>query len=151
MVDVSGKPSTARRAVARASVELGAAFEAWSAGSLGKGDAVAVARIAGIQGAKRTFELIPLAHPIPIGAIAVDLVTDPSRRAVDVTAEVETVGPTGVEMEAMTGAAVAALTVYDMVKSLARDARIVAVELVEKSGGRSGSTRRPGATPDPAA
>lgn len=145
MVDISAKPATARRAVARALVELGAAFEAWSAGTLAKGDALAVARIAGIQAAKRTPELIPLAHPISISKVTVDVHTDADARRVALTATVETVGPTGVEMEAMTAASVAALTVYDMVKSQARDARIVTVELLEKTGGKSGPFRRPAA------
>ena len=142
MVDVSDKPATQRRAVARAVVVLGAAWDAWQAGTLGKGDAAATARIAGIQAAKRTAELIPLAHPIPITRVEVDLEGHPDARSLSITVAVRTVGPTGVEMEAMTGAAVAALTVYDMVKGVARDVRIRDVELVEKSGGRSGDYRK---------
>jgi cyclic pyranopterin phosphate synthase len=142
MVDVSAKKPSHRRAVARATVRLGAAFDAWRAGTLAKGDAAAVVRIAGIQAAKRTAELIPLAHPIPITRVTVELTSRPDARAVDIRAAAETVAVTGVEMEAMTAASVAGLTLYDMVKSVARDARIDGVELVEKSGGRSGPWRR---------
>jgi len=139
MVDVSEKPSTPRRAVARAVVQLGPAFEAWQTGTLGKGDAVATARIAGIQAVKRTAELIPLAHPIPITRVDVQIDDDASERTTTITVTVQTVGPTGVEMEAMTGASIAALTVYDMVKGVAREVRVRDVELLEKSGGRSGT------------
>jgi cyclic pyranopterin phosphate synthase len=142
MVDVSDKPSTHRRASARATVALGAAWEAWQSGTLAKGDAIATARIAGIQAAKRTAELIPLAHPIPITRVDVDIEGHPEDRSLSITVGVRTVGPTGVEMEAMTAATVAALTIYDMVKGVARDVRIREVELIEKSGGRTGDYRK---------
>lgn len=142
MVDVSDKPLTPRRAVARAVVQLGAAWDAWEAGALAKGDAAATARVAGIQAVKRTAELIPLAHPIPITRVEVEIEGQPDERSLSITVAVQTVGQTGVEMEAMTGASVAALTVYDMVKGIARDVSIRSVELLEKSGGRSGDFRR---------
>jgi len=146
MVDVGEKAATLRRATAEAAVSLSSeAFRAVRSNRVAKGDVLTVAKIAGIQAAKETARLIPLCHPIPLDAIRVDLALAPSKREVRIEAEVSTRGPTGVEMEAMTAAAVAALTVYDMCKALDRDITIGAVRLVAKSGGRSGTWRRKGA------
>jgi cyclic pyranopterin phosphate synthase len=112
-------------------------------GEAPKGDVLGVARIAGIQAAKRTAELIPLCHPLALSFVKVDGTIDAEGGAITLEAEARTTGPTGVEMEAMCAAAVAALTVYDMVKGLERGALIEEVELLEKSGGRSGNWRRP--------
>jgi cyclic pyranopterin monophosphate synthase len=145
MVDVGGKAVTRRRAVARGEVALGA--EAWRAlmeGSLPKGDALAAARLAGIQAAKKTADLIPLCHPLPITKVAVELSPVRSRRVIRITAEVHCDGKTGVEMEALTAVAVAALTLYDMVKAVDKSLRIGPIELVEKSGGKSGTWKRNG-------
>jgi cyclic pyranopterin phosphate synthase len=143
MVDVSDKPATERRAVARAVVRMDpSTVAAVSAGDAPKGDVVGVARIAGIQAAKRTAELIPLCHPLALTHVDVDVVLDAAAGTAELTATATTTGPTGVEMEAMTAAAVAALTVYDMVKGIERGVSIERVELVEKTGGRSGVWRR---------
>ena len=137
MVDVSAKPTTERLAVAGCRVLLApATLELLAGGGLPKGDALAVARIAGIMGAKRTPELVPLCHPLPITGVEVDLRLEPD--AVAITATVRTTARTGVEMEALTAAATAALALYDMVKSVQRDARIDALRLLAKRGGRSG-------------
>ncbi|MGZ4600931.1 MAG: cyclic pyranopterin monophosphate synthase MoaC [Oryzihumus sp.] len=137
MVDVSAKPVTARRASAAGRVLLSAdAVAALRGGTVPKGDALAVARIAGIQGAKRTPELVPLAHPIGIHGVEVDLaVVDDG---VDVTATVLTADRTGIEMEALTAVTVAALALVDMVKAVDKHARITDVRVTAKSGGRSG-------------
>jgi cyclic pyranopterin phosphate synthase len=141
MVDVGMKPATRRHAVARARLEAEAAtLEAIMGGTLGKGDALAVARVAGIMAAKKTAELIPLCHPIPLTRVAVEIAAEGP--ALVVTATAETTAPTGVEMEALTAAAVAALTLYDMAKAMDRGMRIAAVELIEKTGGKSGDFRR---------
>lgn len=141
MVDVGDKPVTRRRAVARARVNTTAEVAAAiSSGSVGKGDVLAVARVAGIQAAKRTSELIPLCHPLPVSSVTVDVQVNGA--GIDIEAAVETVGQTGVEMEALTAASVAALTVYDMCKSADRGMSITDVALWEKSGGRSGDYRR---------
>jgi cyclic pyranopterin monophosphate synthase len=143
MVDVGEKPSTERRAVARARVRLSPQTAgAVAAGNAPKGDVLGTARIAGIQAAKRTSELIPLCHPLALTFVGVDGLVDPEAGEIVLTAEARTTGPTGVEMEALTAAAVAALTVYDMVKGLERGAEIAEVVLLEKSGGRSGEWRR---------
>jgi cyclic pyranopterin monophosphate synthase len=135
MVDVGGKPVTDRRAVARAVVRMSAETAAAVArGDAPKGDVIGTARIAGIQAAKRTAELIPLCHPLPLSFV--DVAAKIGEAEVVLTAEARTSGQTGVEMEAMTAAAVAALTVYDMVKGLERGVEIVEVVLLEKSGGR---------------
>jgi len=142
MVDVGAKPDTHRRAIAGGS--LTASVEAVSAlmdGSLGKGDALAAARIAGIMAAKKTSELIPLCHPIALTRVAVDIVQT-SETEIAITATTETTGPTGVEMEALTAASVAALTLYDMAKALDRAMVIGDIRLIEKSGGKSGTYRR---------
>jgi cyclic pyranopterin phosphate synthase len=141
MVDVGGKPVTKRTAVAEGRVVMTPELiEKIFSGEIPKGDVVAVARIAGIQAAKRTADLIPLCHPIPIDSVAVDLV--PDGHAVRITATVTTTGTTGVEMEALTAVSVAALTVYDMVKGVERGVTIESVQLVSKSGGRSGDWQR---------
>jgi cyclic pyranopterin phosphate synthase len=143
MVDVGDKPATDRRAVARAVVRLSPkAAEAVLAGDAPKGDVLGVARIAGIQAAKRTSELIPLCHPLALSFVGVEATIDASEGEVTITAEARSTGPTGVEMEALTAAAVAALTVYDMVKGIERSAEISQLALIEKSGGRSGKWRR---------
>ena len=141
MVDVGSKEVTDRRAVAEATVLLGAATrKALFAGDLPKGDAAALARVAAIQAAKRTSELIPLCHPLPLSSVAVSIEQIESGARVTVT--VTTSARTGVEMEAMTAAAVAALTIYDMVKGLERGAEIGPVRLLHKFGGASGEWAR---------
>jgi len=143
MVDVGGKASTARRAVARGRVQLNAAaFSALSEGRLSKGDALAVARLAGILAAKKTSEIVPLAHPIALDAVAVDCVLDAGKREVVVTATASTTARTGVEMEALTAVAGACLALYDMAKALDRSIAIREIVLLEKTGGRSGPYRR---------
>jgi cyclic pyranopterin monophosphate synthase len=135
MVDVGGKEASDRRAVARAVVRMAPeTVAALRRGDAPKGDVVGTARIAGIQAAKRTAELIPLCHPLPLSFV--DVSVEMSERELALTAEARTRAETGVEMEAMTAAAVAALTVYDMVKGLERGVEIVEVVLLEKSGGR---------------
>jgi cyclic pyranopterin phosphate synthase len=142
MVDVSGKEVTQRRAVARARVTMQEeTAQALADGTVAKGDVLAVARVAGIQAAKRTSELIPLCHPLMLSSVQVDLTPGPSWVDIEVTAE--TVDRTGVEMEALTACSVAALTVYDMCKSRDRAMQVEALGLVEKSGGRSGDWHRP--------
>jgi cyclic pyranopterin monophosphate synthase len=135
MVDVGGKDVTDRRAVARASVRMSAeTLDAVRRGDAPKGDVIGTARIAGIQAAKRTADLVPLCHPLPLSYV--DVAVELDETTVVLTAEARTSAQTGVEMEAMTAATVAALTVYDMVKGLERGVTIEAVELLEKSGGR---------------
>ena len=139
MVDVSGKEATDRQAVARATVEMEPPTAALiAAGALDKGDVLATARLAGIQAAKRTGELIPLCHPLGLDHVDVEIGVDEKAGLVTVVASARVHARTGVEMEAMTAASVAALTIYDMVKAVERGVRISGVELVEKSGGRSG-------------
>jgi len=144
MVDVGDKPVSERRAVARAVVRVSSeTAQKVLAGDAPKGDVLGVARIAGIQAAKRTAELIPLCHPLPLSYVGVEAAIAADAGAITLTAEARTTGQTGVEMEAMTAASVAALTVYDMVKGIERGAEIGEVVLLEKSGGRSGHwTRR---------
>jgi cyclic pyranopterin monophosphate synthase len=139
MVDVGAKDVTERVAVATCSVELAPATAALLAdGELPKGDAIALARVAGIQAAKRTPELIPLCHQIALTGATVDLEVDRSSGVVTITTTVRARDRTGVEMEALTAASVAALTVYDLVKAVQRDAVITGLRLVRKTGGRSG-------------
>ena len=143
MVDVTGKPVTARRAVAEATVSM--SDETLSLvidGGGPKGDVLGVAELAGVMGAKRTSELIPLCHPLPLTDLQVTITPDRAGSALRIRAEAATTGQTGVEMEAMTAVSVAALTVYDMVKGVERGVEIAAVVLLEKSGGRSGPWRR---------
>ena len=142
MVDVSGKTPTKRIARARAVVRLGDDYEPVRDSSLAKGDVLAVARLAGIMGAKETSRLIPLCHPLALTRVDVTAELDARTRSLVLTCEAETTGLTGVEMEAMTGASVAALTAYDMVKGVTKAATIERVELVFKSGGKSGDFRR---------
>ena len=141
IVDIGDKAATRRRAIARARLEAQrSTIDAIMGGTLKKGDALAVARIAGIMAAKKTADLIPLCHPIALTSVEVDIAE--AGGMIEVTATAETTGQTGVEMEAMTAASVAALTLYDMAKGIERGMRILAVELVEKSGGKSGTYRR---------
>jgi cyclic pyranopterin phosphate synthase len=137
MVDVSGKPETARTATARVRVVMLAETLAVIAGGTAKkGDVLGTARLAGIMAAKRTAELIPLCHPLPITAVTLELV--PGDGAIEIAATVRTTGKTGVEMEALTAASVAALTVYDMCKAIDRGMRIDGLRVVHKAGGKSG-------------
>jgi len=139
MVDVAGKPETERTAIARAAVLMSReTLTAARAGDLKKGDLRATAELAGVMAAKRTAELIPLCHPIPLTHVVVELEFSDDLPGVQITASVRTVARTGVEMEALTAASVAALTVYDMIKGLERGARISDLRLVEKHGGSSG-------------
>ena len=139
MVDVSGKAVTDRTAVARGYVFMQPeTLRAISEGRVPKGDVLAVARTAGILAAKRTWELVPLCHPIPLTALEVDLRPLPDRSAVEIEARVSARWVTGVEMEALTAVCVAALTVYDMAKAIDKTMRISEVRLIEKTGGRSG-------------
>ena len=137
MVDVGAKPATDRKARARAVVRMSVATaETVARGDAPKGDVIGTARIAGIQAAKRTAELIPLAHPLALSYVDVDAAIDAETGTVTLEAEVRTTGPTGVEMEALTACSVAALAVYDMVKGIERGVSIEQVVLLEKSGGR---------------
>ena len=139
MVDVSDKAATLRVATAKGSVLMQpATLRMILDGRVKKGDVLSVARLAGIMGAKRTSELIPLCHPLNLTAIDVALEVDASRNAVDITASCRLKGRTGVEMEAMTAVAVAALTVYDMCKAVDRGMRLTDIRLIHKSGGKSG-------------
>ncbi|MBV9194945.1 MAG: cyclic pyranopterin monophosphate synthase MoaC [Solirubrobacterales bacterium] len=143
MVDVGAKPDSERTAVARAVVRVSPeTARAVAAGDAPKGDVLGVARIAGIQAAKRTSELIPLCHPLALSFVGVEGHVDAGAGVIELSAEARTTGPTGVEMEALTAVSVAALTVYDMVKGIERGAEIAEVALLEKSGGRSGHWRR---------
>ena len=143
MVDVSATPDTERRARARAVVRVTPETAAKvAAGNAPKGDVIGVARIAGIQAAKRTSELIPLCHPLALSYVGVEGAIDVAAGEIELIAEARTTGRTGVEMEALTAASVAALTVYDMVKGVERGAEITGVALLEKAGGRSGHWQR---------
>ena len=143
MVDVGDKPATDRRAVARAVVRMSPETAAKvAAGDAPKGDVLGTARIAGVLAAKRTGELIPLCHPLGLDHVDIDAIVDAAAGTVTLTAEARVSARTGVEMEAMTAASVAALTVYDMVKGIERGVEIASVALLEKSGGRSGTWRR---------
>ncbi len=140
MVDVSGKTATTRVAVARGHIRVSPeALRLVRRGAVAKGDPLQAARIAGILAAKRTAELIPLCHPIPLSHVAVDL--EERATGYDIEARVTTTGPTGVEMEALTAVSAAALTVYDMMKAADRTMVIGEIRLVEKTGGRSGAYR----------
>jgi len=148
MVDVGAKPITPRRAVAQALVRMRPDVLATLLDAGGpKGDAFAVARLAGIGAAKRTSDLIPLCHPLPLDRVAVELEPDRDAGTVTIRTEVAATARTGVEMEALTAASVASLTLYDMAKALQRDISIERVELLEKEGGRSGRWTRDGAPP----
>jgi len=138
MVDVASKQPTLRRAVARAQLRMTPeTARAVAAGDAPKGDVLGTARIAGIQAAKRTAELIPLCHTIPLSFVDIDAAVDPEAGTVTLTTEARTTAATGVEMEALTAASVAALTVYDMVKGIERGVEIAEVVLLEKTGGKA--------------
>ena len=140
MVDVSGKAETERVATAQGSVIMQPATLALiKEGGVKKGDVLSVARLAGIMGAKKTPDLIPLCHPLALTSVQVDLTLDEARNAVDITATCKLVGKTGVEMEALTAVSVAALTVYDMCKAVDKGMQIVDIRLTHKSGGKSGT------------
>ncbi len=142
MVDVGGKPATLRQARAEARLSLGeAAWQALRENRAAKGDVLAVARVAGIQAAKRTGELIPLCHPLGLDAVAVDFTLDDAARVLGIHARARCTGRTGVEMEALTAASVAALTVYDMLKAVEKGIVIGPIRLLEKTGGASGDWR----------
>ena len=141
MVDVGGKPITAREAIARGSISMSAeALAQIRAGAVKKGDPLQAARLAGIMAAKQTAALIPLCHPLPVAGVDVDLT--PTARGYEIEARVRTSAQTGVEMEALTAVAVAALTIYDMVKAVDKAMVIGDIRLLFKSGGRSGTYRR---------
>ncbi|MCX2727648.1 cyclic pyranopterin monophosphate synthase MoaC [Thermomicrobium sp. 4228-Ro] len=143
MVDVGAKPETHRVAIARGRVYLRPeTLRLIREGRAAKGDVLAVARVAGIMAAKRTGELIPLCHPLPLTKVELDLKPNEQDSCIEIEARVETIGRTGVEMEALTAVAVAALTVYDMVKAVDRAITISEIGLVYKAGGRSGEWRR---------
>ena len=145
MVDVSDKDETDRVAVAGARVVMWPETLARiQAGEIAKGDVLATARLAGIMAAKRTADLIPLCHPLALTSVAVELMCDPGRPAVEITATCRLKGRTGVEMEALTAASVVALTIYDMLKAVDKAMTIDEVCLMEKRGGKSGEYRRPG-------
>lgn len=144
MVDVSEKASTERTATAKGTVLMAPETLAMiMAGGVKKGDVLSVAQLAGIMGAKRTPDLIPLCHPLNLSSVKVDLVCDPDRDAVDITATCKLTGQTGVEMEALTAVSVAALTVYDMCKAVDRGMQLTDIRLVHKSGGKSGTFEAP--------
>jgi cyclic pyranopterin phosphate synthase len=143
MVDVSDKAETERVATAQGSVIMQPATLALiKDGGVMKGDVLSVARLAGIMGAKKTPDLIPLCHPLALTSVQVDLTLDEARNAVDITATCKLVGKTGVEMEALTAVSVAALTVYDMCKAVDKGMQIVDIRLTHKSGGKSGTYER---------
>jgi cyclic pyranopterin phosphate synthase len=144
MVDVSDKPITARRATAEAQVTVSQdTLSLVIDGLAPKGDILTVAEVAGVMAAKRTWELIPLCHPLPLTDVAVEITPDRAAGALRIRASAATSAQTGVEMEALTAASVAALTIYDMVKGVDRGAEIHFVRLLEKSGGKSGEWHRP--------
>lgn len=142
MVDVTEKPDTVREAVAKGVVRMQAStFQLIKKGGTVKGDVLAVAQLAGIMAAKRTPDLIPLCHPILIGNIKVDFSLDEANSTIEITTTVESTGKTGVEMEALTATAVAALTIYDMCKAVDRGLKIENIRLIRKSGGKSGTIK----------
>ena len=144
MVDVSDKPVTARTAIAEGFVKMSdATLKMIADGNAKKGDVLGIARIAGITGAKKTADLIPLCHPLPITKVAIDLTLDTTLPGVRITATVKTGGQTGVEMEALTAVSTAALTVYDMVKAVQKDMEIGGIRLTFKDGGKSGRFENP--------
>lgn len=138
MVDVSGKAETARTAIAEGQVIMSAQTLALARAGAAKGDVLGVARLAGIMGAKRTSDLIPLCHPLPISKVAIELEVDDQLPGIRITATVSTTGRTGVEMEALTAVSTACLTVYDMLKAAQKDMRIEGIRLLSKTGGKSG-------------
>lgn len=138
MVDVSAKEETAREAIAEGRVVMSRETLALAQGGAKKGDVMGVARLAGIMGAKRTADLIPLCHPLPIAKVSLDLTPDPDLPGIRVTATVRTTGRTGVEMEALTAVSTACLTIYDMLKAAEKGMQIEGIRLLQKSGGKSG-------------
>jgi len=143
MVDVSDKAVTRREAVAGGRISMSAeAFAALTQGTAPKGDVIAAARIAGIMAAKRTSDLVPLCHPLPISKVAIEFAPDAEHCAVDVEATVRTTGQTGVEMEALTAASIACLTLYDMLKAIDKGMVISDIRLLSKTGGKSGDYAR---------
>jgi cyclic pyranopterin monophosphate synthase len=144
MVDVSAKPATARRAVAEAEVAVSAeTLSLVIDGGGAKGDVLTVAELAGVMGGKRTAELIPLCHPLPLTDLVVSITPDRAGSVLRIRAEAATTAPTGVEMEAMTAASIAALTVYDMIKGVERGVEVRSLRLLSKTGGKSGEWHRP--------
>ena len=142
MVDVTAKPVTEREAIAAGSVVMQrATLDIVRKGDARKGDVLGTARVAGIMAAKRTHELIPLCHPLPVAKVEVDLLPNAKLPGIDVRARVKVASKTGVEMEALTAVSIACLTIYDMVKAIDRGMRIENIRLIEKSGGRSGHYR----------
>ncbi len=142
MVDISEKAVTLRTAVARGSILVGKEImEAVAAGNVKKGDVLGVARVAGIMGVKRTWELIPMCHPLPVRKCSIDYELDPEHGRIHVFCTVKTEGKTGVEMEALTGVQITLLTIYDMCKAIDRHMVMSDIHLVEKTGGKSGEFR----------
>lgn len=140
MVDVSGKPDTARQAIAKGEVVMQPETLAMiREGRMAKGDVLAVAQVAGIMGAKKTGDIIPMCHPLPLTGVSLSFDLDEQQSRVLITATAKTIGKTGVEMEALTAVAVAALTIYDMCKAVDRGMRLGNIRLVHKSGGKSGT------------
>jgi len=144
MVDVAGKPETARSATAEGAVRMSReAFQMVRDQAVAKGDVLGIAEVAGVMAAKRTGELIPLCHPLPLDVVTVEAVPDEELPGIRITATARATGRTGVEMEALTAVSVACLTVYDMVKAVDRSMEIGEVRLLEKTGGSRGDWRRP--------
>jgi len=142
MVDITQKPDTQREAIAKGMVSMQAStFDRLKKSTLPKGDALSVAQLAGIMAAKQTPHIIPLCHPLLIGDIKVEFSLDEKNSAVEITTTVKSIGKTGVEMEALTATAVAALTIYDMCKAVDRSMRIENIRLISKSGGKSGTIK----------
>ncbi|MGP9804213.1 cyclic pyranopterin monophosphate synthase MoaC [Paracoccus sp. NSM] len=141
MVDVSAKTATLREAVAEGRVRMTPETLALAQGGAAKGDVLGVARLAGIMGAKRTADLIPLCHPLPLSKVSLELEADPGLPGIRVTATVRTTGPTGVEMEALTAVTTACLTIYDMLKAVEKGIEIQGIRLLSKTGGKSGPYR----------
>ena len=141
MVDVSEKTATLREAVAEGFVRMTPETLALAQGGVAKGDVLGVARLAGIMGAKRTADLIPLCHPLPLSKVSLELDADPALPGIRVTATVRTTGPTGVEMEALTAVTTACLTIYDMLKAAEKGMEIQGIRLLSKTGGKSGPYR----------
>jgi cyclic pyranopterin phosphate synthase len=148
MVDVGDKPSTSRRAIAEGEIRMSAeTLRAVSEGSVSKGNVLTVAELAGVMGGKRTADLIPLCHPLPISSIRVELTVDPSLPGLRARAEVRVEGRTGVEMEALTAVSCTLLTVYDMCKALDRTMEMSGIRVLHKEGGRSGTWSAPSEAP----
>lgn len=144
MVDVTAKPETNRVAVAGGEIRMSAeTYQMITAGEITKGDVLGIARVAGIMAAKKTPDLIPLAHPIMIGKVEIDFVKQPKKCIIEIVSRVSTTGKTGVEMEALTSVSVTALTIYDMCKAVDKGMTIGRIRLLEKTGGKSGNYKAP--------